>query len=125
MISSDRQLILQEFRKQKFDIPEHFIDDRIATITREEFGGDQLGLHSHPRGARLHARKIKQMETEKMVVLQAIHRRNDLGRRRCAGKRDRGLYGARRGKCAERGSDQVAHDSNPQSARRRMMDGAR
>src|SRR5262245_33932304 len=28
----DRQLILQEFRKQKFNIPEHFIDDRVATI---------------------------------------------------------------------------------------------
>src|SRR5439155_11680457 len=37
----DRQLILQEFKKNKFTIPEYVIDDRIQTIIREEFGGDR------------------------------------------------------------------------------------
>jgi hypothetical protein len=32
----DRQLILQEFKKNKFQIPDHFIEDRVNTITREE-----------------------------------------------------------------------------------------
>src|SRR5258708_14948129 len=33
----DRQLILQEFKKQKFQIPDYFINDRVSTIIREEF----------------------------------------------------------------------------------------
>src|SRR4051812_19038094 len=37
----DRQLILQEFKKQKFQIPDYFINDRVSTIIREEFGGDR------------------------------------------------------------------------------------
>jgi peptidyl-prolyl cis-trans isomerase SurA len=37
----DRQLILQEFKKQKFQIPDYFINDRVNTVVREEFGGDR------------------------------------------------------------------------------------
>src|SRR5258708_36339879 len=33
----DRQLILQEVKKQKFQIPDYFINDRVSTIIREEF----------------------------------------------------------------------------------------
>src|SRR5678815_4835459 len=40
----DRQLILQEFYKNKFNIPDHFIDDRVQTIIREEFGGDRAAF---------------------------------------------------------------------------------
>ena len=37
----DRQLILQEFGKNKFNIPDHFIEERVGAIVREEFGGDR------------------------------------------------------------------------------------
>jgi peptidyl-prolyl cis-trans isomerase SurA len=37
----DRTLIIQEFKTKGFTIPEYFIDERIQTITREEFGGDR------------------------------------------------------------------------------------
>ena len=64
----DRQLTLQEFKKQKFNIPEHFVDDRIATIVREEFGGDRAAF-SRTLGAQgFTVEKFKQAETEKMIV---------------------------------------------------------
>lgn len=37
----DRQLILQEFKKQHFQIPDYFINDRVSSIVRDEFGGDR------------------------------------------------------------------------------------
>src|SRR6476469_1620266 len=37
----DRQLIVQSFHKEKFELPEHFVDDRINDIIREDFGGDR------------------------------------------------------------------------------------
>lgn len=64
----DRQLILQEFRKNKFNIPEHFLEDRIGTIVREEFGGDRAAFVRtlHAQGYTLD--KFKQLETDKMIV---------------------------------------------------------
>jgi hypothetical protein len=81
----DRQLILQEFRKQKFNIPEHFIDDRIATLTREEFGGDRSAFIRTLAAQGYTLEKFKQMETEKMIV-QAMRGTNGQGRHRRAGK---------------------------------------
>ena len=37
----DRQLILQEFKNNKFTLPEYVIDERVQTIVREDFGGDR------------------------------------------------------------------------------------
>lgn len=64
----DRQLILQEFKKQKFTIPDHFIDERIATITREEFGGDRAAFIRTLQAQGFTLEKFKQMETDKMIV---------------------------------------------------------
>ncbi|MDB6153328.1 MAG: surA [Chthoniobacteraceae bacterium] len=64
----DRQLILQEFKKNKFQIPEHFIEDRISTITREEFGGDRAAFNRTLLAQGFTLDRFKQMETEKMIV---------------------------------------------------------
>ena len=64
----DRQLTLQEFKKQKFAIPEHFVDDRIATIIREEFGGDRAAFSRTLAAQGFTVEKFKQAETEKMIV---------------------------------------------------------
>ena len=37
----DRLLILQEFKSKGFQIPDYFIDERVTTIVREEFGNDR------------------------------------------------------------------------------------
>ncbi len=71
----DRQLILQEFKGKKFSIPEHFIEDRIQTITREEFGGDR-GAFTRTLAAQGYTLdRFKQLETDKMIV-QAMRTQN-------------------------------------------------
>ena len=40
----DRQLILQEFKSKGFQIPDYFIDERVTTIVREEFGNDRAAF---------------------------------------------------------------------------------
>ena len=64
----DRQLILQEFRKNKFNIPEHYIADRIAAIVRDEFGGDRAAFVRTLQAQGYTLDKFKQLETEKMIV---------------------------------------------------------
>lgn len=71
----DRQLILQEFRKNKFNIPDHYIEDRIGTIVREEFGGDRAAFVRTLQAQGYTLDKFKQLETEKMIV-QAMRSQN-------------------------------------------------
>src|ERR1700747_1002948 len=40
----DRQLILQEFKKKQFTIPEYVIEDQVQSIIRDEFAGDGQGF---------------------------------------------------------------------------------
>lgn len=54
----DRQLILQEFKKNKFNIPDFVVEDRIQTIIREEFRGDRGGVHTHTGRAGLHTEPL-------------------------------------------------------------------
>src|SRR6202521_2880016 len=37
----DRQLILQEFKKKQFNIPEYVIDDQVQNLIKDEFAGDR------------------------------------------------------------------------------------
>ena len=37
----DRQLIIQAFKKENFQVPDHFIEDRMHDIIRTDFGGDR------------------------------------------------------------------------------------
>jgi len=74
----DRQLILQEFYKNKFNIPDHFIEDRIQTIIREEFGGDRAAFVRTLAAQGYTMDKFKVMEREKMIV-QAMRSQNVKG----------------------------------------------
>lgn len=64
----DRQLILQEFYKNKFQIPDHYIEDRVQTIIREEFGGDRSAFVRTLQAQGYNIDKFKQIEKEKMIV---------------------------------------------------------
>ena len=64
----DRQLILQEFKKSKAQIPKHYIEDRSQTITREEFGGDRSAIIRTLAAQGYTLDRFKQLETEKMIV---------------------------------------------------------
>lgn len=71
----DRQLILQEFRKNKFNIPPHFVEDQINKVVREEFGGDRAAFVRTLQAQGYTLDKFRQMETEKMIV-QAMRSQN-------------------------------------------------
>jgi parvulin-like peptidyl-prolyl isomerase len=64
----DRQLILQEFKKQKFQIPEYFIDDRVSTIVREEFGGDRQAFVRTIEAQGFTLDRFKDLERDKIIV---------------------------------------------------------
>jgi peptidyl-prolyl cis-trans isomerase SurA len=71
----DRQLILQEFYKNKFNIPYHYIEDRVGTIVREEFGGDRNAFVRTLQAQGYTFERFKNLEREKMIV-QAMRSQN-------------------------------------------------
>jgi peptidyl-prolyl cis-trans isomerase SurA len=71
----DRQLILQEFNKNKFQIPDHYVESQVATIIRDEFGGDRSAFVRTLGAQGYSLDRFKQMEKEKMIV-QAMRNQN-------------------------------------------------
>lgn len=70
----DRQLIIDEFNEQGFQIPEHVIDDRINTIIREEFAGDRGAFIRTLRAEGFSLPRFREVEREKIIV-QAMRQR--------------------------------------------------
>ena len=70
----DRQLVLQEFKKNKFTIPEYAVDDHINTVVREQFGGDRLALIRTLQAQGYTLQQFRKVETDKMIV-QAMRSR--------------------------------------------------
>ena len=67
----DRQLIIQEFKKKEKDgatIPAYVMDDRVATIIREEFGGDRAAFVRTLKSQGYTVTKFKEIEREKIIV---------------------------------------------------------
>jgi len=64
----DRQLILQEFKKNKFTIPDYVVEDRIQAITREEFGGDRAAFIRTLNAQGYTLDRFRQIEMEKIIV---------------------------------------------------------
>jgi parvulin-like peptidyl-prolyl isomerase len=71
----DRQLILQEFKKKEFQIPPRFIDERVNTIIREEFGGDRQAFVRTLQAQGFTMAKFRDAEREKIIV-QAMRFQN-------------------------------------------------
>ena len=70
----DRQLVLQDFEKNKFNIPEYAVDDHINTIVREQFNGDRLALIRTLQAQGYTLQRFRKVETDKMIV-QAMRQR--------------------------------------------------
>lgn len=65
----DRQLIIQEFKKKEFQIPNRFVEERVQTIIREEFGGDRQAFVRTLQAQGFTLNKFRDMEREKIIVL--------------------------------------------------------
>jgi parvulin-like peptidyl-prolyl isomerase len=71
----DRQLIIQEFRKREFNIPEHVVDDRIRSIIMQEFGGDRQAFIRTLQAQGYSLNRFRELERDKIIV-QAMRQAN-------------------------------------------------
>ena len=65
----DRQLIIQEFKKKEFQIPNRFVEERVQTIIREEFGGDRQAFVRTLQAQGYTLNKFRDMERDKIIVV--------------------------------------------------------
>lgn len=70
----DRQLIIDEFKSQGFQIPEHVVDDRVNAIIREDFGGDRTAFVRTLKAQGFSLTRFREVEREKIIV-QAMRQR--------------------------------------------------
>ncbi|MGH7983793.1 MAG: peptidylprolyl isomerase [Candidatus Udaeobacter sp.] len=71
----DRQLVLQAFKKEKFEIPDHFVQERLHEIIRENFGGDRNTFIKTLEAQNYTLDEFKQKEMDQMIV-QAMRSHN-------------------------------------------------
>lgn len=71
----DRQLVLQDFEKSKFQMPDYVIDDHVQTIIREQFNGDRPAFIRTLQAQGYTIQRFRKVETDKMIV-QAMRQRN-------------------------------------------------
>jgi peptidyl-prolyl cis-trans isomerase SurA len=71
----DRQLIIQAFKKDSYQVPDHFVEEQMHDIIRENFGGDRNTFIKTLEAQNYTLGEFKKMETEKMIV-QAMRSKN-------------------------------------------------
>jgi peptidyl-prolyl cis-trans isomerase SurA len=71
----DRQLIIQAFKKENFQIPDHYVDQRMREIIQENFGGDRNTFIKTLEAQNYTLGEFKKLETERMIV-QAMRSKN-------------------------------------------------
>jgi peptidyl-prolyl cis-trans isomerase SurA len=71
----DRQLIIQSFHKEKFELPNYFVEQRIDDIIRDDFGGDRNTFVKTLQAQNYSLTEFKKMEMEKIIV-QAMRSKN-------------------------------------------------
>ncbi len=64
----DRQLIIQSFRKEKFALPDYFVEQRMNDIIRENFGGDRNTFIKTLQAQNYSLGEFKKGELEKIIV---------------------------------------------------------
>ena len=64
----DRQLILQSFKKENFQIPDHFVEEKMHDIIREDFGGDRNTFVKTLQAQNYTLGEFKKMESERIIV---------------------------------------------------------
>jgi peptidyl-prolyl cis-trans isomerase SurA len=71
----DRQLIIQAFKKENYQIPDHFVDQRMHEIIQESFGGDRNTFIKTLEAQNYTLGEFRKLETERMIV-QAMRSKN-------------------------------------------------
>jgi peptidyl-prolyl cis-trans isomerase SurA len=71
----DRQLIVQSFAKEKFELPEYFVEQRVNDIIRDSFGGDRQTFIKTLQAQNYSLSEFKKHEKESIIV-QAMRGKN-------------------------------------------------
>lgn len=71
----DNQLILQEFNKNKFTIPDYVIDEQIKSRIKEQFGGDRAAFIRTLEAQGMSMDRFRTMVRNDFIV-QAMRQRN-------------------------------------------------
>jgi peptidyl-prolyl cis-trans isomerase SurA len=77
----ERRLIIQAFKKEKYEIPDHFVEEQVRGIIKESFGGDRNTFIKTLEAQAYSIGEFKQRETERMIVqaMRAKHvKRNSI-----------------------------------------------
>jgi peptidyl-prolyl cis-trans isomerase SurA len=64
----DRQLIVQSFQKEKYELPDYFVEQRINDIIRDEFGGDRATFIKTLQAQNYTLTEFRKLEKEKIIV---------------------------------------------------------
>jgi hypothetical protein len=64
----DRQLILQDFKKNEFKLPPYVIEEHIKSIVRNDFGNDRGAFVRTLQAQGYTLSKFKEMEMNKIIV---------------------------------------------------------
>jgi peptidyl-prolyl cis-trans isomerase SurA len=64
----DRQLIVQEFKKKQYSMPEYVVDDQIQSIIKEEFGGDRQAFLRTLNAQGFSLSRFREMQRNKVIV---------------------------------------------------------
>jgi peptidyl-prolyl cis-trans isomerase SurA len=64
----DRQLIIQAFEKENLAIPNHFIDERVDQVIKENFGGDRHAFIKTMEAQKYTMSKFRDLERDKIIV---------------------------------------------------------
>jgi parvulin-like peptidyl-prolyl isomerase len=71
----DRRLIIQAFKKESYQIPDHIVDQRVHDIIRESFGGDRNTFVKTLEAQNYSLGEFKEKELERIMV-QAMRSHN-------------------------------------------------
>src|SRR5213594_1697117 len=71
----DRRLVIQAFKKESYEIPDHIVDQRMHDIIRESFGGDRNTFIKTLEAQNYTLGEFKEKEMERIMV-QAMRTKN-------------------------------------------------
>jgi peptidyl-prolyl cis-trans isomerase SurA len=71
----DRRLVIQAFKKESYQIPDHIVDQRVHDVIRESFGGDRNTFIKTLEAQNYTLGEFKEKELERIMV-QAMRSHN-------------------------------------------------
>lgn len=64
----DRQLIIQEFKKKQYTLPEYVVDDQVQNIIKDDFAGDRQAFLRTLNAQGYSINKFREMQRDKVIV---------------------------------------------------------